>query len=455
MRRLISLARLRRLLNNLQQRYRRVQRPTVLIFSPNDCFPPCHGSHHRCIQQIEGISHSCTVYVASSRFTSDVEWPLTKKDSIASAMKYGVSSIFLYEDSLLGFVEHFIAAIIRRAIPIEGTYQALSKALESMHEWLMSLWFFQLSLTLNASAVIVNYTRWTFLIRLIKKPIKILELHDILAINTYLGNEISSALIHSSSSTLHLLETWPWYIDKTEQLPTFVLNSVKHDIDLINRFDLAWMISPREKRFLEMMGMQTQCEVIYPSISYNRTLAPKCLPPILPLGPNAFNAYSLVRFIKNILPLVDTSLLRSTTILVTGSLGDLSHSFELPPPLSHIGFVDDYLGLLAKCSLMLAPTGVGTGQQVKIFEALAVGTPVLAYKASVPDDILADNPSIMAARNEDEYAQYLHNFLSDDSLQAEYVSLAAKSACFCSEVSISNPYSESLRSKLKHFKCQG
>jgi glycosyltransferase involved in cell wall biosynthesis len=360
-------------------------------------------------------------------------------------MHYGIQKVFLFEDSLAGKVDHVLGVIIWKFY-LATDFTFIKRLRLLIQKWIMALWFGWLAISLKPLSVIITYTKWAFLARFIGSPLKIIELQDILPIQNYLVSELRKLLQSSNPKQMLNRVPWPWYIDNSDQLPINVIAEISRDNYALNRFDLVWMISKREQYLLQNLGLSSRSVVIYPSISTNYLADCKTIPPLLPLGPNVFNAYSMLRFIRDVIPLIDLDLAQPADILVTGSLGYSYPFIEIVPPLRHIGFVDDYLDLLSKSCLMLAPTAVGTGQQVKIFEALSVGTPVLAYKSAVPEDVLADNPCIIAAENESQFASYLSEFIQNKQLRMKYAHLAAKSSADQARVIASRPYSHSLRS---------
>lgn len=418
--------------------------PAILIFFPNNCFPPLHGSHHRCIQQVADLRHSYRLYYASSRESTDTTWPVDRQACTVSAMQYGIQEVFLFEDSLAGRVDHILGAIIWKFF-IATDFAFIKKLRLLIQKWIMALWFGWLAISLKPVSVIIHYTKWAFLARFIGSPLKVIELHDILPVQNFLVSELRNLFQSCRPKQLLNQVPWPWYIDNSDQLPINVIAEINRDIHTLNRFDLVWMISKREQSLLQTLGLSSRSVIIYPSVSTNRLADCKTLPPLLPLGPNVFNAYSMLRFIRDVIPLIDVDLEQPAEILVTGSLGYNYPSIEIEPPLRHIGFVDDYLDLLSKSCLMLAPTAVGTGQQVKIFEALSVGTPVLAYKSAVPDDVLANNPCIIAVENESQFANYLSDFIKNKHIPIKYAQLAVKSSADQARVIAGRPYSHSLR----------
>jgi glycosyltransferase involved in cell wall biosynthesis len=420
---------------------------SILIFSPNNCFPPLHGSHHRCIQQFDDLNKTYNLYIASSRDSSDTPWPVEKKDYNYIGKQYGIKNIFLFEDSLVGKIDYIVGRIIW-IIYCRTNINFFKYLRFVIQKLILASWFGSLTISLKPISVVIHHTKWGFLGRLASTPLKIIELPDILPVQRYLFAEISKVLSDGFSDCKPINLPWPCFIDSTDQLPGDVATQIIDDVNTISQFDLAWLISEREQMLLVNSGMSIESCIIYPSIQVETRSKEKSSSPILPLGPNAFNVYSLYRFIQDVLPIIDSNVLNSAEILVSGSLGSHAKSVELKPPFHHVGFVDNFLELLASSCLMLAPTAMGTGQQVKIFESLAVGTPVLAYKSAVPKDVLAQNPCIMAANNEEEFARYLSDFITNKDLREKYADLAAQSAIKQAELIKSRPYSVSLERAL-------
>jgi glycosyltransferase involved in cell wall biosynthesis len=97
---------------------------------------------------------------------------------------------------------------------------------------------------------------------------------------------------------------------------------------------------------------------------------------------------------------------------------------------------------------MIAPTFVGTGQQVKIFEALAMGTPVIAYRSAVPEDIISECPSIITVETPADFALTISRLIADEDIRMHYWSLASKAAEQQATLRSSLPYTRSLREVL-------
>jgi hypothetical protein len=170
----------------------------------------------------------------------------------------------------------------------------------------------------------------------------------------------------------------------------------------------------------------------------------RTLGPILPIGPNPFNTFSLLRFLDEVVPLLDLKSPAIPEIKVTGRFwGD--RQVSMPKPLRYCGVIDNYVDVLSSSTFMIAPTAIGTGQQIKIFEALALGIPVVSYKSAVPADVLEANPSIIAVDTPSEFASMLNRLFLDEQCLCHYADLALEAADRQAREHASRPYSSSLR----------
>lgn len=315
---------------------------------------------------------------------------------------------------------------------------------------LLLTWFNGLAIRFKPCATIVHYTYWAYLSRVLAGGVKILELHDLLPINHYLTKKINYCL--QDSSLLVAGKPLPpvSYVNYLSELPVGVITEMQSLVRHINRFDLAWMISHRENRLLKDLGMIAETEVIYPLITNTFLCNTRNSLAILPVGPNAFNTYSFQKFLRDVVPFLDPQASQSNEIQVTGRfLGD--PPTPMPAPLKYYGVIDDYLERLSRSAFMIAPTSVGTGQQVKIFEALSSGTPVIAYRCAVPTDVLADNPSIIGVDTPSEFAKAICKLWSDQQLLQRYWLIASEASERAAKRGSTLPYCRSIKKALNAY----
>lgn len=418
------------------------KKPVIIIFYPHYAFSPRHGSHLRCLQQLDDLRGQYDIIIASSSATSDSDWPSGTRGLRDVAINHGIKEIAIFEQSLTGYLYRPCSLILLALRRLCGPFPA-GRLSSLIHQALFLVWFNCLAIRHRPRATIIHYTYWAYLSRCMAAGLKVLELHDLLPVNHYLARCVISWL-EVDHSNLICTQTAPIsYVDHEEQLPGSVVAEIKRVVSQISRFDLVWMISCREDRLLRELDMRTASDVIYPIMSAVGQPRHKTLPPILPIGPNPFNTYSLVKFIEDVLPSIDRQFSEQIEIQVTGRFWD-DRQTVLPSPLKYYGVIDNYAERLAQSSFMIAPTSVGTGQQIKIFEALAMATPVIAYRCAVPEDILAENPSIIGVDSPAELAAVISKLLGDEQLLKHYWDLASEAAERQAGLRSERPYSRSL-----------
>jgi len=357
-----------------------------------------------------------------------------------------ISKISIFEYSVFGYLYRLISLAIRVLFcvftrPLRDRVHALVRRFYHL------AWFSYLAVRFQPKAVIVHYTDWSYLSCCIGGGVRVLELHDLLPVNYYLAKAVVDSLQGSKLGGSHSELSCIGYIDHVAQLPQSVVEQVKCICSHLNQYDIVWMISERETNLLRELGMKAISDVIYPVTRASTTYFEKALPPILPIGPNPFNTYGLTKFVDDVIPLLDSHLVEQLEIQVTGRFWR-DKQLDLPMPLKYYGVVADYVERLSRSAFMIAPTSVGTGQQIKIFEALGAATPVVVYRSSIPADVLNEYPSIVAVDSPREFAATINKLLSDSSLLRHYWHLAQDAARRQAAYRLQLPYCHSLQRAL-------
>ena len=418
-------------------------RPCLLIFYPHNPFNPKHGSHLRCLQQLIDLSAQYRIIFASSLATSDSEWPRSTQKLEEVALRQNIDRICIFEYNLFGRVYRLISLAVR--LPFRVFSWSLSGRVDQeLRRLFHQAWISILAIRYQPRALIVHYTTWSYLANCIGVGIRVLELHDLLPVNHYLNEVVVSLLQGKNPDPLRVVGSSVGYISHVDQLPQQVVAEVGFISQNLNQYDLVWMISARESQLLRQLGMHSTSDVVQPVTRAAPVFSEKNLPPILPIGPNPFNTYSLARFIDDVIPLLDAQLLALSEIQVTGIFWH-HQLLNLPRPLKYYGVVDDYVERLSRSAFMISPTSVGTGQQIKIFEALGAGIPVIAYRSAVPADVLNDYPSIIAVDNPRDFAAMINRLLSNSDLRDHYCGLAQDGAKRQAAYRLQHPYCHSLK----------
>jgi len=132
---------------------------------------------------------------------------------------------------------------------------------------------------------------------------------------------------------------------------------------------------------------------------------------LLPIGPNPFNTYAVLRFIQEVMPFIDS--VGDGKIWFSGRNWS-NTEIEYTRQLKYIGLVDDFAQVLASARVVIVPAAVGTGQQMKIFEALSSGVPVICYRSAVPEFLQNRDTGVVCVEDPAEFAKYLQLLMHDE-----------------------------------------
>ena len=126
------------------------------------------------------------------------------------------------------------------------------------------------------------------------------------------------------------------------------------------------------------------------------------------------NYEAMVWFIGNVFPLI-LEQLPDTKLIITGDHADLSL-----PSMKNVmlaGHVDDIKTLIASCAVSIAPLLSGGGTRLKILEAMALKTPVVATSKGAEGLDVIDGKHLFLANKPVEFAQCVVRLLDDEKLQ--------------------------------------
>jgi glycosyltransferase involved in cell wall biosynthesis len=96
--------------------------------------------------------------------------------------------------------------------------------------------------------------------------------------------------------------------------------------------------------------------------------------------------------------------------------GTFNYAPRLTKGITYKGFVDNLQEVYENAGFFICPVFGGTGQQVKIVEAMAHGLPVVALKDAADKSPLRHEENGYIADTEDEFAEYVVRLWQDRSL---------------------------------------
>jgi hypothetical protein len=222
-------------------------------------------------------------------------------------------------------------------------------------------------------AVIHNYVHWWALARTYRRegvPAAI-EMHDLVTLNAVLRRRLSDRWgatggvpVEGDASLL------PGFFDD----PTIRADPL--EFACLGRFPVVSCISRAEQELVDRNCPKSR-SILVP-MTREAVAAPPALegPAILPIGPNPFNLQGLHVLAKSVLPLVRERV-PEFSIRVTGAL---PQGAPRAAGLDYVGYVSDLRAEFARSSFLASPVFGGTGEQVKVLEAMAAGLPAVVLE---------------------------------------------------------------------------
>ena len=134
--------------------------------------------------------------------------------------------------------------------------------------------------------------------------------------------------------------------------------------------------------------------------------------PVFAYSTNVFNTQGLIHFINNLLPAI-LRFIPEFKMLITGNIPtEALHS----PFLVYLGFVGDIHEIYHNAGFAIIPTYNGTGQQLKVPEAMSHSLAVVGYRKRIDSAILSDGVEGYLANNEEEFVAAVVKLWTDRDL---------------------------------------
>lgn len=370
-------------------------RRRVLVFFPQNFFPPQSGFHKRGLEIISGLKEiGCEVTLVSSVTTAFPQW---NSDSIQELKATLIKDIYIYEPQLLDrkFIELFESyyKYINRRIPFNSKRNCPPG---------MRRWFTQVVQEVSPDAIIMNYAYWDGLIdhHQFSSTLRIMETIDLLTLNLQMSevlqNNLPAAPVSVDAVKDQLLQED--FYDKLN------LSVLPQEFRVYDKYDYTIAISQQEANLIKQKTGKTN--VIHIPMTQKPHHISNCYsgPALLPTGPNLFNIQGYLYFVKKVLPLVRRSI-NSFSLQVTGYCNE--DRVRPEPGVVLSGFVPDLEAVYKSAQFVVCPIFGGTGQQVKIVEAMARGVPVIALRAAADRSPIEHGVNGLVANNAEEFAEHV------------------------------------------------
>ena len=277
----------------------------------------------------------------------------------------------------------------------------------------MRSWFRHILREKEPNLLVMNYAYWDGLINHQKKiaDIKIIDTYDIISLQEQMRKAIFRFLNPDSIIDINSVD----YALIEEDF--FIKEKFKTDsreFKIYDQYNHTIAISKKEVRLIKDNTYKTKVSLV------NMTNKPYYLDndyigyAIYPTGPNPFNIQGYIYFVKKVLPRVLKEV-PSFKLQVTGYIG--SKVYITPSDgVIFSGFVPDLRTIYASSRFLVNPILGGTGQQVKIIEAMAHGIPAIVLREIAEVSPIQHNVNGFIANDSEEFAYYVIKLWKDVKL---------------------------------------
>jgi polysaccharide biosynthesis protein PslH len=230
------------------------------------------------------------------------------------------------------------------------------------------------------------------------------------------------------------------FIDRVQQAPNLA-SRVRHGLttlkmqgyfrSLMERFSASTVVSEEEAQLLRgMVGSQAQIEVIPNGVrldDYSRVQVEPQPGSLIFTGSFTYspNYEAMQWFMRQVFPLVQAAV-PDARVIITGNHKNLP--LENEDAITRTGFVQDIRPLVAGAWASLAPLHTGGGTRLKILEAMALRSPVIATTKGAQGLDVCPGEHLLIADDPQEFAQAAIRLLQDPVLRHRLVENAYRMA---------------------------
>jgi glycosyltransferase involved in cell wall biosynthesis len=388
----------------------------VLVFFPHNLWPPRTGAHQRGLEIMSGLRElGCAVALASSTLTTDTPW---QDSSIAELREAGIARVHLYEPTPSD--ERYVRLwqsyyrpnylwlpVVRRLYPLgmrEAPFNTRMRTPPGMRAW-----FDGVIRETAPDMIVMSYAYWDRLVNhsKLKSITRVVDTIDMVTLNQRMQKAVRDLLpvpLRVGGVPERVLR---------EDFFDGQFSPAPEELQTYDRYDYSIAIAAKEAEIIRQGTRRTKV-VLLPMTVEPRYIANRYTDAALfPVGPNFFNTQGYLYFVNRVLPRV-RKLAPSFSLRVTGDRNVIPQ--EPVEGVTFSGFVPELSTVYEGARFVVCPVFGGTGQQVKIVEAMAHGLPVVALRAAAERSPMRHGVNGLVAENAEEFAGHVVRLWNDPAL---------------------------------------
>ncbi|MCT7987727.1 glycosyltransferase [Laspinema olomoucense] len=354
----------------------------AIVAYHNHVYPPRYASDRRClsvIQALQQLEYDVTLF--SSNLFSNIPWEEQSINRIEQELGIKVEI-------------HYVTASDRQFVE-EEFKKAGGRQWWNMYSPGLREQFRQLFTRLHPDLVLINYAFWGELAigDEFKSAVRVIDTLDLLSLNQKMAALVSG-----------FINQWPIEPECLNEnfFDKYSLTVDPEEYKLYDCYDFTLAINAKEETLIQQNTNSTKIlhlPFAFPVKPLKNTYSNN---PIFVIGPNPFNYQAYIYFASKVLP----KILAQIPEFVLNVVGDGCRILAPTPGIQLLGFVPDLERLYQESRFAICPMIGGTGQQLKVLEAMAHGLPVIALENVAERCPIEHQINGLVAKNADEFAQY-------------------------------------------------
>jgi glycosyltransferase involved in cell wall biosynthesis len=373
----------------------------VIVFFPHNPYPSRTGAHRRCLEMLSALKElGCEVLLFSSNLFTDQAW---------------TQSSINYLNAHLGIKTYLHQADIQDYNYLQEQ-QKLTQVDKTNWDYftppLMLQNFQEVCHGFCPNLILINYSLWG---NLVSSPeytgvLRILETHDLFTLNIKMSQYLKSYISkNSDNSNTYLLDSC---VLEEDFFNDRGLNTEPEEYQMCDLFHHTIAISKAESELLRANTQKTEITHIPITIESQFLENRYDSNPVFVASGNIYNFQGCNYFTRRVLPLIHDVFPDFRLNVV----GEICTQITSEPGLEIQGYIDNLSSIYASASFAICPLIGGTGQQVKIVEAMSYGLPVIALKNVAHTSPLEHGIDGFIAENATEFAEYCKQLFADRTL---------------------------------------
>ncbi|MBK8047644.1 MAG: glycosyltransferase [Anaerolineales bacterium] len=200
----------------------------------------------------------------------------------------------------------------------------------------------------------------------------------------------------------------------------------RYEAQISRQFNVCAVASPVEMTLARQLIDGSDCRVVLVAngvdCGYNQpALAPKVQGRLVYNGALTYsvNFDAMQYFLAEIYPLIKTKCAAASLMITGKNKGVDLNALALDDSVALTGYVEDIRMPVASASVCVAPIRQGSGTRLKLLEAMALGTPVVATRKAAEGLEVVDEEHLLLADTPQQFAVAVLRLFDDRALSAQ------------------------------------